>query len=39
VLKVGKPGFDSLAESDQKTLKVSIHIFPAVQHKRGIVWR
>jgi len=38
VLKVGKPVFDSLAESDQKTLKVGI---PAslldVQHKRGIV--
>jgi len=29
VLKVGRPGFDSLAESDQKTLKVSIHSFPA----------
>jgi len=23
------PGFDSLAESDQKTLQVGIHIFPA----------
>jgi len=25
VLKVGKPGFDSLAESGQNTLNVSIH--------------
>jgi len=25
VLKVGRPGFDSLAESGQKTLKVGIH--------------
>jgi len=25
VLKVGRPGFDSLAESAQKTLKVGIH--------------
>jgi len=24
-----RPGFDSLAESDQKTLKVGIHSFPA----------
>jgi len=29
VLKVGKPGFDSLAELDQKTLKVGIHSFHA----------
>jgi len=27
-LLVGRPGFDSLAESDQKTLKVGIHSFP-----------
>jgi len=26
---VGRPGFESLAESDQKTLKVDIHSFPA----------
>jgi len=25
---VGRPEFDSLAELDQKTLKVSIHSFP-----------
>jgi len=25
VLKVGRPGFDYLAESSQKTLKVAIH--------------
>jgi len=28
-LVVGRPGFDSLAESDQETLKVGIHSFPA----------
>jgi len=28
-LLVGRPVFDSLAELDQKTLKVGIHIFPA----------
>jgi len=27
-LVVGRPGFDSLAESDQKTLKIGIHSFP-----------
>jgi len=27
-LVVHRPGFDSLAESDQKTLKVGIHSFP-----------
>jgi len=26
---VGRPGFDSLIELDQKTLKVGIHSFPA----------
>jgi len=26
---VGRPGLDSLAESDQNTLKVGIHSFPA----------
>jgi len=26
---VGRPGFDSLVESDQKTSKVGIHSFPA----------
>jgi len=25
LLKIGRPGFDSLAESDQKTLNVGIH--------------
>jgi len=25
VIKVDRPGFDSLAESGQKTLKVSVH--------------
>jgi len=37
VLKVGRPGFNSLTESDQKTLKVSIHFTAfllSVQHKR-----
>jgi len=29
VLSVGRPEFDSLAESDQKALKVGIHSFPA----------
>jgi len=29
VLNVGRSGFDSVAESDQKTLKVGIHSFPA----------
>jgi len=29
VLKVDRPGFDSLAESNQKTLKVDNHSFPA----------
>jgi len=29
VLKVGGLGFDSLAESNQKTLKVDIYSFPA----------
>jgi len=29
VLKVGRSEFDSLAESDQKILKVGIHSFPA----------
>jgi len=29
VLKVGRPGFDSLALSDQNTLKVGIYSFPA----------
>jgi len=28
-LAVGRPGFDSLVELDQKTLKVRIHSFPA----------
>jgi len=28
-LVVGRPGFDSLAELDQKTLKLGIHSFPA----------
>jgi len=28
-LIVGRPGFNSRAESDQKTLKVGIHNFPA----------
>jgi len=28
-LVVNRPGFDSLVESDQKTLKVGIHSFPA----------
>jgi len=28
-LVVSRPGFDFLAESDQKTLKISIHSFPA----------
>jgi len=28
-LVVGRPGFDSLAESDQKALKAGIHNFPA----------
>jgi len=28
-LIIGRPGFDSLTESDQKTLKVSIHSFLA----------
>jgi len=28
-LKVGKPGFDFLAESDQKPLKIGIHSFSA----------
>jgi len=38
VLK-GRSGFDFLAESDQKTLKVGNHGFPAwLQRKRGIVW-
>jgi len=31
VLTVGRPGFDSLAEPDKKTLKLGIHNFP--------VWR
>jgi len=40
VLKVGRLEFDSLAESNQKTLRVDIHSFLLdVQHKRGIVWR
>jgi len=26
---VGRPGFDSLVESDQTTLKVGVHSFPA----------
>jgi len=39
VLKVGRPGFDSLAESDQNTLKVDIHSLLDVQHKRGIMRR
>jgi len=26
---IGRPGFDSLAESDKNNLKVSIHRFPA----------
>jgi len=29
VVVVGRPGFDSLAKSHQKTLKVGIHCFPA----------
>jgi len=29
LLKVGRSGLDSLDESDQKTLKVAIHSFPA----------
>jgi len=29
MLKFGRPGFESLAELDQNTLKVSIHSFPA----------
>jgi len=29
MLKVSRPGFGSLAESDQKILKVGIHSFPA----------
>jgi len=29
VVKVGRPGFHSLVESEQKTLKVGIHSFPA----------
>jgi len=29
LLIIGRPEFDSLAESDQKTLKVGIHSFPA----------
>jgi len=40
VLKIGRSGFGSLAESGQNTLKVG---FTAslldVQHKKGIVWR
>jgi len=28
-LAVGRPGLDSLAELDKKTLKVGIHSFPA----------
>jgi len=28
-LVVSRPGFDSLAKSDQKTYKVGIHSFPA----------
>jgi len=37
---VGRPGFDSLAESDQKTLKLAyIASLLDVQHKSGIVWR
>jgi len=39
-LVVGRPELESLAESsDQYTLKVGIHNFPAFQHLKGIVWR
>jgi len=40
VLKVGRPGFGSLAESGQKTLKVGFTASSLnVRHKKGIVWR
>jgi len=29
IFSVGSPGFDSLAESNQNTLKVGIYSFPA----------
>jgi len=37
VLKVGRPGFDSLAELDQNTLKVLVFTASLLdaQHKRG----
>jgi len=39
-LVVGRPESDSLAESDQKTLKVGIHSFSAWRSAfKGLVWR
>jgi len=39
-LAVGRPGFDSLAESEQITLKFGIHNFPAwCSAFKELVWR